>query len=579
MNQSRFLGDGHVSNVYRALDQKSKTGRWSNDIPLGVLETAKYLWNKFPNPSRIVCKFEHDNPDKHHDLTITWNNQTHFINLFQIQGNAQIQPKNLGAKSFLKKYFLAPELQCEFNSFFEEHYNDYLFNMVSAKGLLPETMETSKLKKLVSDLYPHFDDKGNLCRDEFLFALREHCYLLLLQTYNEYKEGFEHAFRTLLLVGETNIITRFYRNKVSVEEFRAEIAPYEEIKIYKKGRYSIGIQFGAISLLLRFKFENKPDSSIKLATSYEFFNDSHDFAAKIHNQNIKTLQNMDNIYENTHHVAKENTSNAVGKCHEAFAYYWMLKRYPDAIQTDDREPERYLRDYLPYLSKETALQIKESSAVTAEVIASYIWEKYRTTKIVSLQLVGDIYLSDRLNTGDLKISIRGDGDKITEVYLSLKALRSANQKITTKNPGIGTILGPTYFDLVDDFSETINSVKREFENHQNHQTSLIRLSNEIGAILEGAPQENLRKGIENLLGKALMVITIYEQKRAYCLEHQNINTPIIVLRNTPSNIQNTFVWNYGSESLSLRVKFSRGQRYGWSPVKLVSEYGFTPKNR
>jgi hypothetical protein len=576
MNHSRFAGDEHVSNVYYTLNYKLQSGKWPAINSIGVLETSKYLWSKFPNPTSITNKFHYDQPDKHFDLSMIWNNESKPINLFYIQGNNAVQPKNLGARSFLEKYFLAQDLQNEFNYCLEKHYSDYLFNMLAAKGIFPDTSERKNLKKQVSYLYTHFDEAGNDCRDTFLFALREDCYTLLLQSYNDNQAGFENAFKTLLMVKETNIITRIHRNHVSVEEFHAQITKYSEIMIYKKGRNSIGIQFGNLSLLLRFKFENKPGSSIKLATSYELFEDHRNFATKIRKQNIETIQAMDLISMNIKEIKKENTSNAVGKCHEAFCYYWMLQRFPDAIQTDNEECMKYLQIYLPSLSKEVAQQIKDSSSATADTIASYLWDTYHTQRIESIQIVADIYISDRLNTGDLKVSIRIEEDKIKEVYLSLKALRSASQKITTKNPGVGTILGSTYFGLVDDFSQTILAAKNEFDIHRNHQTSLIRLSSEVGSILVDAPQESLRNGIENLLGKALTVITIYEKGTAYYLKHQHIDSDVWVKPSTPSPIQTTLEWNHGNESLSLRMKFSKGQQHGWSTVKLASEYSFSP---
>jgi hypothetical protein len=571
VNQSKFQGDGHVSSIYEALTLKHTTGYWPASAPNGILETALYIWDKFQGITNVQCKFDFERPDQHHDLTIYVGKVRFAVNLFQIHGSGKIQPKNLGARSFLSKYFLAAEIQEDFNHFLDQSYHSYIISLLEAKGVSIQSSSTTELKKQVSLLCPHFDETSNLSRDTFLYSLREYCFSLLIKTYNTYQEGFRNAFNTLLMAEETTIITRFHKNKVTIEQLNIELPPYQEMKLYKKGRNSIGVQMGTVSLLLRFKFENKPDSSIKLATSYEFFDQVEDFTSKNRKQNENTLMRVHHIEASTQSEHKDNISNAVGKCHEAYVYYWLLTKYPDCIQTDDDDCLTFLAGNLPFLAKDLADRVKESSSLTATAIAEYIENKYDAKGIESLQLVADIYVEDKMNTGDVKVNLRTSTGSIEELYISLKAIKSGSQKITTKNPGIGTILGSSYFDIRD-LSETILRVKEQFELDQDHHASLASLSREIGDSLQHAPQENLRKGLENLLGKALTVITAYEQKQVHCLEHHQIEGPVHVLAGFPTEIQNTLVWNEGKESLSLRVKFSRAQKYGWSTVKLASEY-------
>lgn len=72
-----------------------------------------------------------------------------------------------------------------------------------------------------------------------------------------------------------------------------------------------------------------------------------------------------------------------------------------------------------------------------------------------------------------------------------------------------------------------------------------------------------------------MIITAYEQNKAFYIEHHDITSDVRVLCNTPSKIQNTLLWNNGKEQISLRVKFSSGESHGWSSIKLSSEYLYT----
>lgn len=577
MALSRSIGDHHVDEVYRALRHKISTDTWLSNIQMTSRETAEKIWGKFPYPDNVYCKLEYSNPDQHNDIIIEKDSNIYHLNLFIVKGNSVIQPKNLGARSFLAKYFLVDDLQSRFNDFFDVQYMHYLKELLDMKYVQYSHMhETKELKAAVRERYPHFDDASNRCRDWFLLQLRDYCFSLIQHTYNTNQNGMQNALRTLLLADQTNIITRVYKDRIEVNEFIPKIDSYRDIIAYKKGRNSIGIQCGTISLTLRFKFENKPDSSIKLATSYETFEKFADFHAEIIQMNKRTIQTIEAIVERTEHSPANNISNAIGKCHEAFAYYWILKKIPTLIQTDDEECVTYLRNYLPKIEKTTAALIIQSSEETAEVISEYIYDQKDGALVEGIQLVADIYTTDRLNTGDLKLSIRYNNGQMEELYISLKAVRKVGQKITTKNPGIGTILGSTYFDLRPDFNNKVEEVREDYNTGLDHKGCLIKLSQEIGKHLELAPQENLRKGLMNLLGKALMIITAYEQKKAFYIEHQHISSNVNVLLNTPSSIQNTLIWNNGEEQLSLRVKFSSGHHHGWSSIKLTSEYLFNP---
>ena len=118
----------------------------------------------------------------------------------------------------------------------------------------------------------------------------------------------------------------------------------------------------------------------------------------------------------------------------------------------------------------------------------------------------------------------------------------------------------------------VKEVKDKFSNGElNHKESLEILAEELGVQLKEATQAQLKKGIENLLGKAMMAVTFYEEKVSYCKEHSKINSNVTVYVKTTPN-QNKLTWDNGKDAIDLRVKFSRGHEHGWSSVKLTSEY-------
>ncbi|MGG4453238.1 hypothetical protein [Brevibacillus porteri] len=575
MITTRQRGDEHVREVHSVLLHKLATDTWPDQASPVALQTAHYVWEKFPNPDNILSKFDYSISDDHNDLMIKVGSSSYPVNLFIVKGSGIIQPKNLGAKSFLVKYFLTEELQERFNQFMETEYLYYLQDLLELKDItfihLPHKRE---LKSKVKELFPHFDEDSNIIRDRFLLNIRDYCFSMLQHNYNTNQTGFMNAFNELLMTRETNIITRSRKTGATVEEFAPQTGNYQEIIVYKKGRNTIGIHYGSISLTLRFKFESSPDSSIKLATSFESY--KTDFRSETIQKNNRTVQQINKILNEMNYAPNGNVSNAVGKCHEAFTYYWVLKQHPNVIQTDDEECASYLLRYLPRIDSETAAAIQESSEKTAAVIFELIQKKKNDAILEGIQLVADIYTSDRLNTGDLKLSIRYINGNVEEIYISLKAISKIGQKITTKNPGVGTILSHMFFDVREDLNEKVSEVKKMYENGLDRYECLVTLSQEIGAALGQAPQENLKRGITNLLGKALMIITAYEQNKAFHVEYSQIKDSVIVKRNTPSNIQNTLLWNDGDQQLSLRIKFSKGKSHGWSSIKLTSEYLYKP---
>ena len=124
---------------------------------------------------------------------------------------------------------------------------------------------------------------------------------MLKDSFNAKSEELIHAYNDFFMTGDFNVIT-FYgkdHNDVSVDEFKPGTPDFADIQIYKIGKSTVGIRFGKIALTLRFKFESKPTSSIKLAVSYESFPDEseNELINKI------TIQKVEDVI-NAHQLTK-----------------------------------------------------------------------------------------------------------------------------------------------------------------------------------------------------------------------------------------------------------------------------------
>lgn len=565
----RIIGDNHVKSVYQALVTSLKQLP-IEDYPKTVKETAAFINGLYPEIESVASKFGGPNPDQSKDITLQLkNSEMVSLNLFLIKKGGRIQPKNPGAKSFLAKYFLSEELQRIFNRAFEENYLEFLKELVEEREGTYYDTEKKELKKLVSDYFPKFTEEINLYRDKFLFNLRESCFSLIKDFYNEKSAGFFHAFKAFFMAGDVNIITSYGKgeNDVRVEEFAPGKPRFDDIQIYKTGRSTVGIRFGEVALTLRFKFESSPSSSIKLAASYHQFPEEQE----IENINGKTIKKLEELISSHVYIPMANSSNAIGKCHEAYAYYYFLKEFPSVSQVDPNECANLMGTYSSALKPEVLEKLHKSTSTIVPAITDKLNQKYGDYTIESIELIPGIYVSDRLNTGDLQLILKMSDGYVTE-DISLKAMAKKSGKITTKNPGIGTILGPTYFNA-GNMDSIVREVKFKFQSGVLSRTgSLEAIAKGLGLQLNGATQEQLKKGIESLLGKAMMAVTFYEEGISYCKEHSKIDSPVEVLINMPTPIQNTLAWNSGLEKISLRVKFSKGQQHGWSTVKLASEY-------
>ncbi|MEI3614958.1 hypothetical protein [Pseudogracilibacillus sp. SO30301A] len=390
--------------------------------------------------------------------------------------------------------------------------------------------------------------------------------------YNGGAFGIADAFNELMLMNTVNIITR-YTNKnkcFSVEEWKSNVNFSQEMQIYKKGNDTVGIRLGSEALTLRFKFESSPNSSIKLATSYEAFPEKD----KLIQENLESISEFERIINEHKQLETKNKSNAIGKCNEAMIYYRILKTSSQVNQVNEQSFVDMLIKYAPRITHKELMDIKLASNISISKLYTYLQKKYNDYEIDSIQLVGDSYIQNRLDTSDLQLILKVDKKYIVESF-SLKAIAKRNSKITTKNPGIGQILGPHYFDI-GSLALVVEKVKERFNNNEvSHQESLETVSEALGENLVRAPQDKLKKGIISLLGNSTVVLTIYAQNESYILDYNTIQDEIRVLSKTPTLIQTTLLWNQEQEELTLRVKFSASQSKGWSSLKLACDYRVT----
>jgi hypothetical protein len=568
-NNPRKIGDKHVYLVHQALNLFIKK-QPINHFFKTVKETVKYITNLYPDIISITSKFGAENTNVAKDLTLYLDEGTKkTINLFLIKKGGRIQTKNLGAKSFFSKYFLSDSVQKMFNQEFEKYYLEFLENIAHFKERRSQSYDKKALKKVIPNHFPKFTNEIEQYRNIFLYKLREACFTLLKDSYNDKNRGFHHAYHTLFMTDDTTIITRYgkYESSVSVEKFSLSSPYFNAIEIYKSGKNSVGIKFGETALTLRFKFESGPVSSIKLAVSYDTFPSEAENEAI----NKKTIRKMSLLLNDHRYRKVSNQSNAIGKCHEAITYYYFLEYFPNISQVESNECVDIMTKYYNIVKPEVLADIFKATSTIVPAIRERLYEKYLDYEIESIELVPDSYIKDKLDTGDLKLILR-----VNNVYevesISLKALARKNNRLTTKNPGIGSILGPTYFD-VGDLTPVVKEVKENFlRGELDHRASLEALAGALGTHLKTASQDHLKQGIENLLGRAMIAITFYQDNVSVCKEHSKIASIVNVFVQTPTGIQNTLTWNDDLESINLRVKFSKGHKYGWSTVKLTAEY-------
>ncbi|NOH97856.1 hypothetical protein [Vibrio sp. 99-70-13A1] len=540
--------------------------------------TARFIIEKHNDIVEVTNKFEADNSNTAPDLALRKNDgETVCVNLYKIKNNQTIQPKNLGAKSFIEKYFGSPNLQGEFNSYFESAYRGFLSATTAAfsenfKKNATERELKDELKKVCPKFVPELEE----FRSKFLYELREKCFGLFIKEYNQASGAIEQAFNALFMTSSFNVITRYDGNVLKgVEEFRVDVHETKNVSISKVGMNSVGITSDDITLLLRFKFESSPTSSIKLATSYS----KPKVNQTIVNGNLRALSRFNEALsgEFKPEGSKANP-NAIGKCSEAIFYSQILKVNSSARQLDENNFIDMFKKYSPNITENECEYITKTTVGAVDGLMEFLKRKHGEYTMDSIELVPDAYLDNRLDTADIELILKVDNKYVSEP-ISLKAIAKASNEINCKNPGIGQILGPTYFGLAqDELNAVLNDAKSQFAgNKLDHRGVLEAISKNIGVQLVQAAndqQEKIIKGAESLLGKALVVVVYYTDNKYAILEHDFSISKVEVYPESPSLIQTTLSWSDNDEEIRLRVKFSGSQRKGWTSVKLACAHIF-----
>jgi hypothetical protein len=572
----RLIGDAHLQGVANALVDYCNNNTQPDSSTLSGA-TAKYVIEKYPDIRSAQSKLEMKNCDLHHDLTIILaNGGVVSINLYKVKDKRRIQPKNLGAKSFLANYFQSQELQDDFNNMFEKAYREYLLCIAQElSGKSFADIETKEIKTYIRRKCKTFTAKTEPYREELLYRIREKCFLLLSKEYNAKSESIRNAFNELFMTDSVNIISRYKDNDkvIGVEEFKAEIDEISEISVTKVGLYSLGITAGKHTLLIRFKFESDPCSSVKIATSFKVSQK----AVVVKKNNLKSISTFSLVLEERLKKTLYNKDNdAIGKCSEAVFYFSILQENKNLRRVDDNK-------YIEMFEKNSVLvpnkDIQNIIQATAKAIINlqkYLEEKYGQYIIDSIELVPDSYIANRLNTADIELILKSNSKYIIEP-ISLKATAKNTGKITSKNAGVGQIMGPTYFNMDQgSLTELVGQLKEKFNKGEiTHREALESVSSNIGQQLSITPAVKLREGVSSLLGKALVVIVFYRVNSSLIHEHGHNISDVEVKRDTPTKIQNTINWGEGTAEISMRVKFSAGQCKGWSSLKLACDYNYS----
>ncbi len=573
----RKSGDLHV----QAVTSQIRSYLDSKVLPdLGGIAsaTARFIIEKHNDIVEVANKFEAENSNTAPDLALRKNDgETVCVNLYKIKNKQTIQPKNLGAKSFIEKYFNSPNLQDEFNSYFESAYRDFLSETTAVfSDNFKKDATERELKDELKKVCPKFVPEVEAFRSKFLYELREKCFGLFIKEYNQASGAIEQAFNALFMTSSFNVITRYDGDVLKgVEEFRVDVHETKNVSISKVGMNSVGITSDDITLLLRFKFESSPVSSIKLATSYS----KPKADQTIVKGNLRALSRFNEALSGGFKPAGSQANpNAIGKCSEAIFYSQILKVNSSVRQLDENNFVDMFRKYSPNITENECECITKTTIGAVDGLMAFLKRKHGAYTMDSIELVPDAYLDNRLDTADIELILKVDNKYVSEP-ISLKAIAKASNEINCKNPGIGQILGPTYFGLAqDELNAVLGDVRDKFASDDvDHRGALEAISKNIGRQLAQAfsdQQEQLIKGTESLLGKALVVIVYYVDNKYAVLEHGAPIPQVEVFPENPSLIQNTLSWAGGDEKIRLRVKFSGSQKHGWTSIKLACAYTF-----
>lgn len=570
-NKQKSSGNTHTRNTslyLKELIQEHPLAQHHNDPDLMV---AKFLYMNFPNLKDVKSKFDFSRPDHHPDLYLYLENKTVPVHLFSIKKNGKIQLKNPGAKSFLHKYFALPEAQEQLNSLISQEQR-FLYEHILLQNRFPHLyLSDAELKKVVRGLTLEENDIKQY-RLMFLERIRDHCYSILLEAMNHNQTSIFEGFKQLSMIEEYKVVLT--QDKMDVADIvlqQTSLDTFKTINILKKNNSSIHLTIDDFDLELRFKFESSLFSSIKLATKLvENEHSPKDLQKQRMRSNSFWLDSFENLIATHASRPKKNSSNAIGRCNETLLIYQFVKHRPSIDIVDADLVKETFDKYFHDVSPNTLSELFICSSTTYFTILEFLDQHFNTHyDIQQIQLVAGNYIFNNLETADIVITVL-HSDNYVEIPFSLKALKKKNTMMTLKNPGIGSILSYSYFDIYDDMQLFIARIKEDYSaGRMTRKEVLTIVSSQVTAHLMNANQHSLELGLKNMIGTNTSVISFYQQNTCSIHSHIQVNGQIRVEQKTPTTTR--LSWDDNQEEIRLRVKFSEGATHGWSSLKLACE--------
>lgn len=567
----KLFGDTHTKQVTTYLKQLIHSDSAKPSTNDASWMTAYFLFTQFPGIIDAQSKFEFPNSDNYADLYIYQNDQVIPIHLFSLKKRGSIQPKNPGAKSFLKKYFNLPEAQLQLNSIIDQERKELYRHILTQKNRSHLYLSDRDLKKQVS-LLKLSPSESKKYRQMILESIRDQCYSILLKLLNTNHTLIFNGFKALSLIEEYKVLSIQEINKsIHIEMQQQEFKSFHNICLLKKNTSSIYIYIDDFELELRFKFESSLSSSIKLATKLSSaIHLTEQLPQKFESVNNQLLNTFEDTLKDHTYIPRSNNSNAIGRCNETLLIYQFIKKNSSINVVDAEIVQSTFEKHYKNLNNETFEQLITCSETTYHSISVFLEERFgQFYAIQQIQLVADSYISNKLETADIIFTINHKNSYI-EIPLSLKALKKKNSMMTLKNPGVGSILSYRYFDIYDDMQLYIARIKEKYQSNLLDRKEVLSIvSQKITEHLKNASQTSLELGLRNMIGTNTSVISFYQQNLSSIHSYLQVEGPVEVqqINSTTTRLS----WMSGQEEIRLRVKFSSGASHGWSSLKLSCE--------
>lgn len=538
--------------------------------------TALYLYNKNSTIESVHSKFDFNNPDQHPDLILQLHNKKIPYHLFKLT-TGDIQPRNLGGKSFLAKYFNELYLQEKFNLRLEALYLAFFKRFIHQRDEYQTLTEYRKEIRKQSITFST-NDEAREARNDFLFSLRENTIEIFQEVLNDKeKQSVTIGLNELLFNGEAMIISVEKGSTFTVYEKRCQFSLSDSLIVYRRGNDSIGFTDGKITLYIRFKFESQPDSPIKLVTSLT----THHPSSNLNNHLINKFESCWNQLVHSASYVTSNDPNSVGKVNEALIYHFLIQNQPSVIPDGNSTHSRHITNLKTYganLKLDTLQKLRLASKTAVEnTLLPVIKENYAEYHIAAVSLTDDAYRLDIKDNSDIKVTLvplypHTSNALYKELCYSLKANAKSNSLPVVKNPGFGTILGADYF-RIGETDQVTKELKQLFNEGKLTRNEVLESANQyLATCLSKASIHSLKNGISTIIGEIPTLHTFYEENHATLSEVTTYRDDIIFIPNYPTKINNMLLWNHQKERLIMRVKFSAGESHGWSSLKLACTY-------